>query len=362
MYDSIGTPTIVIDAARASANLRHVAAKATAAGAAFRPHFKTHQSLELGNQFRALGVDRITVSSVTMARHFASDGWNDITIAFPANVRELTAIDELAGRVRLGLLADHEDTVARLAAGLRHPVDLWIKIDLGTHRCGILPERRDVLLSILRAAAASPLLRPAGLLAHDDRTYQATGAAQVNELYREGRDQLLALRDWLATQGLPGLKISYGDTPTASLVDDFSGIDELRPGNFAYYDLQQYLVGSCAARDIAAAVACPVAGIYPDRGEIVIYGGAVHLSKQVQVLPDGRKSFGALFRAPEADGGPWGGFIEGAWIRSLNQEHGVIVMPPAELAKMRIGDLAWVCPVHSCLAQHALMDSTLIIG
>lgn len=362
MYDSLVSPTIVIDAAKAQANLRRVAAKAATSGAAFRPHFKTHQNLDLGRKFRALGVDRITVSSVSMARHFAADGWNDITIAFPANVRELAAIDELAGRVRLGLLADHEDTVARLAAGLRHPVDLWIKIDLGTHRCGILPEHRGAILSIMKKAAASPLLRVAGLLAHDDRTYQAQGAAQVNELYRMGRDQLFALRDWLASQGLHGLKISYGDTPTASLVDDFSGIDELRPGNFAYYDLQQYQVGSCAASDIAAAVACPVAGIYPDRGEIVIYGGAVHLSKQVQVLADGKKSYGALFRAPSADGGTWGEFMEGAWIRSLTQEHGIVVMPPAELEKTRIGELAWVCPVHSCLAQHALLGNTLIIG
>jgi D-serine deaminase-like pyridoxal phosphate-dependent protein len=361
MYDSVVSPTMVIDASKAEANLTRVASRAAASGAAFRPHFKTHQSLELGRRFRALGVDRITVSSVSMARYFAADGWDDITIAFPANIRELHAIDELAGRIRLGLLADHEDTVARLGAGLHNPVDLWIKIDLGTHRCGILPGERAALLSIMKKAATSPRLVVAGLLAHDDRTYQVRGPEQVNELFRDGRDRLFSLRDWLATQGMTRLRVSYGDTPTASLVDDFSGIDELRPGNFAYYDLQQLLVGSCSTDDIAAAVACPVAGIYPARGEVVVYGGAVHFSKQVQVLPDGRKSFGALFQAPEIEGGPWGGFIDGAWVRSLSQEHGIIVMPPEELGKVRIGDLAWICPVHSCLAQHALRGNTLII-
>jgi hypothetical protein len=39
-----------------------------------------------------------------MARFFADHGWQDITIAFPVNVRQLPALDSLAGRVRLGLL------------------------------------------------------------------------------------------------------------------------------------------------------------------------------------------------------------------------------------------------------------------
>ncbi len=43
---------------------------------------KTHQSREIGEWFRASGVDKITVSSLNMAMKFAEWGWNDITVAF----------------------------------------------------------------------------------------------------------------------------------------------------------------------------------------------------------------------------------------------------------------------------------------
>jgi D-serine deaminase-like pyridoxal phosphate-dependent protein len=368
MREELSTPTFLVDEAKARSNIERIAAKAARCGAAFRPHFKTHQSLFIGNWYRDYGVDRITVSSVTMAGIFAAGGWRDLTIAFPVNLRELGSIDELAGKVDLGLLVDSEAAVEALAAALTHAVRLWIKVDLGTHRCGIPAAEGDAVLRLARTAAAIPRLRIAGLLAHDGRTYSARGREAVERLYREGRDALLDLKARLAASGFPGLAVSYGDTPTASLVEDFSGIDELRPGNFVYYDLQQRELGSCSDSDIAAAVACPVVGIYPERGEAVVYGGAVHLSKQDEVMADGRGCYGAAFRSASggvgARGRPdcsWGGFVEGAYLRSLSQEHGVAVLPSDELARLRLGDLLLVCPVHSCLAQDLLRGSTKIL-
>jgi len=33
------------------------------------------------------------------------------------------------------------------------------------------------------------------------------------------------------------LKISYGDTPTCCVSENFPGVDELRPGNFIFFDM-----------------------------------------------------------------------------------------------------------------------------
>lgn len=41
--------------------------KANTHKAGFRPHFKTHQSLEIGSGFKETGIKKITVSSFTMA-------------------------------------------------------------------------------------------------------------------------------------------------------------------------------------------------------------------------------------------------------------------------------------------------------
>ncbi len=360
-YDAVTTPTFVVDREKARRNIARVAAKARAAGALFRPHFKTHQSAAVAALFREAGVAAITVSSLSMARAFAEEGWNDITIAFPLNVRELPAIDALAARVRLGLLVDSVEAVERLAEGVRNDVQLWVKIDLGARRSGVAADDYKTVLDILELARAVPRIAIQGLLTHDARTYAVVGRDAVAGLYAEGIAALDGLRRRLGERGFPGLRLSYGDTPTASLVDDFSGVDELRPGNFVYYDLQQYAIGACSAGDIACAVACPVVGVHPKRGEAVVYGGAVHLSRQDQLLPGGKRSFGTVFAPPGGAGSAWGGFVPDAYVRSVSQEHGVVVLPPGELAKLKVGDLLFVCPVHSCLAQDLLRGSTMLV-
>ena len=64
------------------------------------------------------------------------------------------------------------------------------------------------------------------------------------------------------------------------MANDCSNFDEIRPGNFAYYDVMQYHIGSCNMDNIAVAVACPVVAVHPQKNELVIYGGAIHLSKE----------------------------------------------------------------------------------
>ena len=131
MLSDITTPTALLDERVARRNIQRMADKARRSGVRFRPHFKTHQSAQIGDWFRAEGVTAITVSSVSMARYFADHGWSDITIAFPLNVREMEAVNALAGRVRLGILIESLETARILRENLRAPLHVWIEIDAG---------------------------------------------------------------------------------------------------------------------------------------------------------------------------------------------------------------------------------------
>jgi D-serine deaminase-like pyridoxal phosphate-dependent protein len=358
MFEEIHKPSLVVDMEKVRRNVQAMKDRADRNRVLFRPHLKTHQSRTIGHLLRELGVDAATVSSVSMASFFADDGWNDLTIAFPANLREMHEMDALAGRIHLGLLADSVGTVKALADGLTHEVDLWIKIDVGSRRCGIRAGDHGTLAAVAAAVTTCPALKLAGVLTHDSRSYGLRGAEAVGRVFREGRDALLSAKAFLASQGYLGLKISFGDTPSLSLVEDWSGLDEVRPGNFVYYDLQQTVIGSCFPQDVAVAVACPVVGIYPERSEAVVYGGAVHLSKQSLTLPDGRVTYGAVFRMK---GDRWTGFLDGATVPSITQEHGVVHMRPEDLSALRLGDLLFLCPVHSCLSADLLRSNTIYI-
>ncbi|MFO1528905.1 MAG: hypothetical protein U1F77_03975 [Kiritimatiellia bacterium] len=107
--ETIARPTLLIHRARVELNIAAMAAKAAASGVRFRPHFKTHQSIEVGRWFRAAGVEAITVSSPDMAVEFAADGWDDILIAVPLNPGAVDIYRDLSERIALGLLVDHPD-------------------------------------------------------------------------------------------------------------------------------------------------------------------------------------------------------------------------------------------------------------
>ena len=347
----IRKPTLCIDERLARENIRIMAAKAARQGVLFRPHFKTHQSVEVGRWFRQAGVNAITVSSVTMARAFADAGWDDITIAFPLNVRETEEICALAARIKLNVLFDNPEQAAALAKVLKQPPGFFIKVDTGYHRAGVLPGDRETMEAILSVAAGPMEFR--GFLTHTGQTYSAGSTEAVLQMSRESRAMLSGLKDAFSGR-YPGIITSVGDTPSCSISEDFSGADEIRPGNFVYYDLMQLRLGSCRFGQLAAAVICPVVSVYPSRNQALVYGGAVHLSKETLIQPDGSKIYGL---AVPFTGGRWG-LPEGEdYMVSLSQEHGLMRTGSRWAASLRPGDLVAVIPVHSCLAADLLKDT-----
>jgi D-serine deaminase-like pyridoxal phosphate-dependent protein len=338
--------TLLVDAARARANIRRFQDRARASGVALRPHFKTHQSAAVGQWFREAGIDRATVSSLGQARYFADHGWRDLTLAIGANPLEIPAYDALAARVDLGLITDSEATVAALAAGLGRAVGLWLEVDTGDGRTGV-PWRDTAALARLAAAVeAAPRLALRGLLTHAGHSYASADPAAVC------RDSLEALAAARRALGRPGLLLSAGDTPGFAALPHWRGADEARPGNFVFFDLMQLDHGVCREEDLACAVAAPVISVHPERHEAVIHAGAVHLAKEGLDGAGGAEHCYGRLQALGAAG--LGGLLPGWSLVRLSQEHGVLgassAPARASLAGLRPGALVLVAPVHSCLS------------
>ena len=358
LMDLIATPTLVLNQSRARANLRRMAAKAAAQGVRFRPHFKTHQSAEIGEWFRAEGVTSITVSSMRMAAYFAEHGWDDILVAFPVNLREMKSIRALAARVRLGLLVESSESVACLASELKEPVDIWIKLDSGMHRAGLDVQKGAPVLALAREVLGHANFTLRGLLTHAGQTYHAHSPREIRSMYTDSVNAMLALREQMQGQLDMQLEISVGDTPGCTLTDDLGPVDEIRPGNFIFFDAMMRDLGVCAWQDVAVAVACPVVALHPARGEAVIYGGSIHLSKEL-LEADGQVFYG--YAAFPADDG-WEPASAYSRVVSLSQEHGTVRLAREDFKRLRVGDLLYVLPVHSCLVVEALKSYRCLNG
>jgi D-serine deaminase-like pyridoxal phosphate-dependent protein len=284
-----------------------------------------------------------------MAEYFAADGWEDITVAFPVNLRESDLINRLARRVKLNVLAEDPEVIAALNRKMEADIGVFLKIDVGTHRTGIDPQNQTLLDACVEALQRSKHLIWKGLLAHAGHTYQVRRDVKaVQDIYRNSVKVLKRIKARYIDK-YQDLLISFGDTPGASMVDQFEGIDEMRPGNFVFYDLMQYEIGSCGLGDVAVKLYCPVVAVHPGRNTFIIYGGAIHLSKDSVTTRDGKVVFGAVYRV-DAKGSS---SQKIGFIMALSQEHGVVELTQG-MESPNAGDLVSVVPVHSCLTAQCM--------
>lgn len=353
----IQKPTLFIDEYRCKLNIHLMAEKARENNCIFRPHFKTHQSLEIGSWFKNEGVTKITVSSLEMAEYFASE-WNDITVAFPVNVLEIDTINALAAKIQLNLIIESIDTVDFLAKNLRSNIHYFLKIDVGYHRTGLNPDSFELMEEINLAATKSTKLKFKGFLGHAGHTYKCKSNEAIRQVDQESRDLMNKLKNHFM-KDFPQLIISLGDTPSCSVSHDFKGIDEIRPGNFVFYDLTQYVISSNTIDQIALAMACPIVAIHPEKNEIVVYGGGIHFAKDRLEFQGKGIVWGLVVENPISNslsetGKIWGEPVLDMYVSSLSQEHGIVTVPSERINQYVLGDIIYILPVHSCMTGHAM--------
>ncbi len=341
----ISSPTLVVDERKCRLNIERMGTKAKKSNALFRPHFKTHQSIDVGRWVQEFGIDGISVSSIDMARYFAAGGFDDITVCVPFNPREIDKANRLAANIRLNCLVDSQRVAAYLADRVTAPLGMFIEVDCGYRRTGVPSDDETTMNRIIVAMRENSNIRFMGFLTHAGHSYHTESVQEIIEIHEDTKKKMHAISDHFKRDH-PGLLLSFGDTPCCSVIPDFDGMDEARPGNFVFYDMTQVALGACGPAEVAVALACGVIGKYEARGELVVHGGGVHLGKESLIDRDGRVSFGHVVELSDSG---WNDPVPGAVVTSLSQEHGVISAPREFLARTQIGDIIGILPVHACI-------------
>ncbi|MEP2446549.1 MAG: alanine racemase [Balneola sp.] len=333
-------PTLVLDRNKALENINKMSSKVSKLGLKFRPHFKTHQSLEISNWFREFPIDGITVSSLKMAKYFASDGWESITVAFPFNILDIKEINALASKIDLRILVVDSESAIELDKSLTSDVSVYIEIDPDYGRSGIHFSDTEQIDKLISAVNNSEKLTLHGFYSHAGHSYKCRSSNDIARFSKPIIGNLSQLKNKY------DLSICFGDTPSCSVLKNFGAIDELSPGNFVFYDWIQTQIGSCDPKDIAIAMKCPVVAKYQSRNELLIHGGAVHFSKDYDLLESGEPYFGQV--VPTLNRG-WGKPIEECYLKTVSQEHGIVKCSDEFFSDTEPGDLITILPIHSCL-------------
>lgn len=357
MFEQIEKPTLLLDEAKVRRNIQRMSDKVKQAGVQLRPHFKTHQSAEIGQWFKEAGVTAVTVSSLDMGAYFIEDGWQDVLVAFPVNLRQIGLINQMAQAADLGLLLLDEQTAVSLDNQLEYPVTVWIEIDAGYGRSGIPWQNQTEINRLAQVIVDSQNMTLCGILTHAGNSYSQPSPEAIIELHSQTVSRLHQVHNGLWKVGID-TAVSIGDTPSCSIATDFAGVDEIRPGNYVFYDLMQWEMGACQEDDIAVGVACPVVAKYAENYRVILYGGGVHLSKDM-MLVDGETSYGRIAFLTN-DG--WGKIEPEANVVGLSQEHGIVQVSPQLFEKIEVGSLLFVLPVHSCMTVDLYRHYTTLDG
>jgi D-serine deaminase-like pyridoxal phosphate-dependent protein len=326
----LDTPCLVLDLDRLDANIQRMAELVRSAGVRLRPHAKTHKLVEVAQRQLAAGCDGLTVAKLGEAELLVNHGIDDLLIAYPLwGARKWERLCRLAGSAEVRVGADSYEVFAGISAaaasrGLSIPVR--IEVDTGFGRCGV--QNADEARALAERLSKLQGVRLVGVMSFAGQTYAAR-PEEIAAVASADAARLVEVAQELREGGFEVPEISVGSTPTASRVGALDGITEVRPGTYVFSDRDQVELGwgtldGCALTVVATVVSRPTAT------RAVIDAGTKTLSSDRATTVEG---WGLIRGRPE-------------WkIVSLNEEHGVVELPPGEGP---IGTQLEIVPNHAC--------------
>jgi D-serine deaminase-like pyridoxal phosphate-dependent protein len=361
--DTLKTPSLILDGEKVKQNAARIASIAKRLGVRLRPHIKTHKCIEIA-RMQTNGFDgAVTVSTLEEARSFAREGFTDFTYAVPIEPGKFAdASAVIKSGAHLNLLTDDPSIPTQLdaaatAAGVR--LSVFVEIDCGDHRSGVDPSS-DAAIEIARSIQNAASLDFAGLLTHAGHSYRATSVDEVQQIARDERDAMVDIAERVRAAGIQVPTVSIGSTPTINHIDHLEGIDEVRPGNYIFFDAYQAMLGSCHFEDCALSVLAAVVHRSCEQKKVIVDAGAIALSKdRGPIHLDPKCGFGRVLDLDGKD--------TGLRVASMSQEHGVIpVTDKNALDKLSVGTRVRILANHSCLTaaqydRYHIVDGSRVI-
>ena len=328
--DDVDTPALLLDLDAFEANLGAMAREAGGAGIRLRPHAKSHKCPEIARRQVALGAVGVCCQKVSEAEVFVAGGIGDVLVTNEVvGDGKLARLARLARSARVGVCVDDPAQVAALARAAQAAdaaVDVYVELDVGANRCGVLAAG-DVL-ALARAIASADGLRFAGLQAYQGSAQHLRTPAERRAAIAEAAAKVRAAVALLDEAGFAAPRITGAGTGTWELETASGAWHELQVGSYVFMDADY-------GRNLGE-----------DGQPVHRFRQSLHLLATVMSRPvSGRAVVDAGLKAHSVDSGmPLVAGVPGAAYTRASDEHGVIELSgPGEL---RLGDKVRLVPGH----------------
>ncbi|GLD92852.1 hypothetical protein PINS_up001431 [Pythium insidiosum] len=383
MREWMVTPSVAVDPQRVQRNVDHMQRLATQHGVSLRPHVKTHKTVEIAAMQLGAGAVGLTVSKPTEALKFMHCGLpqlRSVLLAYPVvqvgklnkllmaaqqfGVEFRITVDSVEGLTALEKAATACDAVPKAL----------IHIDVGYHRVG-LEEGDARILEFAQRLHASKHIEFEGILSHAGHAYSCSSVEECATVAETERSIMVRIRDAILARGIPVPTVSCGSTLTELARKDFTGITEIRPGNYVFLDRTPVRMGLATIHEVSLAVLVTVVSANSryfiiDAGSKVLSSDTTRAGREDGAfgtncfgLAVREADFALLTREPtshrtqSADGSKE---IQCWEVKKLSEEHGWVQQVDG-MAAPAIGQRMIVLPNHSCVVAN-LTDTLYVQG
>lgn len=232
--DSIDTPALLLDLDKMDANIAFIAARCREFGVNWRPHFKSHKTIEIARRQIAAGAIGVTCAKLGEAEVLADAGIRDILIANqivgPIKIARLMALLHKADVI---VSVDSKENVAELAAAGKK-LRVVIEVDTGMNRAGVLPG--EAVVTLANEIARYPSLKFCGVMSWEVHAAAIADQAIKEKTTAEAIGALTASADACRAAGHDVSIVSAGGTGTLLYCIQQPGVTEVQIGGAIFND------------------------------------------------------------------------------------------------------------------------------
>ncbi len=347
LHQYIETPALIVDLQQLEKNIEAMQNLANENAVRLRPHIKTHKSVFISKLLLKHGAVGITVAKVGEAEVMAAAGISNIFIAnqitHPLKLRRIRKLHET---INISVGVDQIEQISlqkRYFNNASKPLRVLVEIDSGLNRCGVTVG--DSLVKLVREISHAHELTLEGIFTHAGQVYGAQSKKEIQEIGDLEGTIMAEAYNLLKDQGIDLRVVSVGSTPTVAHSSKNPVVNEIRPGNYVFYNNIQYVLGSCSEEQWALAVLATVIS-QPEQDRLVIDAGSKALN-----LDRGAHATQLI----KGYGKPLN--IDGEIIR-VSEEHGVIKLKSGQ--SIRLGSPVIIIPNHACAVANLYSHYHLI--
>ncbi|AEV99970.1 alanine racemase domain protein [Niastella koreensis GR20-10] len=326
--DKLDSPALVIFPERVKANINTLKAMIDDPQR-LRPHAKTHKTKEATQLMLAAGITKFKCATIAEAEMLGLSGASDVVLAYQPigpKLKRFVRVTQQYPNTQYSCLVDNiasAEAIANAFAAVGDAVPVYIDLNIGQNRTGIVPGEKAIALYEYCAMARS--LSIAGLHAYDGhvRGTLAERTAQSNEAFAKVEDMLKALQ----SKGYTNVKVIAGGSPSFPIHANRAAV-ECSPGTFVFWDKSYQDQCTEQPFQIAAIVVTRVVSL-PNDTHICVDLGHKSIAAENEIT---KRVF--FLNAPE--------------LKAVSHSEEHLVLHAGEGHSYKPGDVLYGVPIHVC--------------